>query len=228
MKTFTKIPTNISEKLNFEDVYRFTCLFLTPTPKGYTDSTFEQIKELTKDNSVNTVRNFISRLKDSDIIRILPFTFNGYRRNQYYLSEYPNFRMISKDILNLELDNKYKGFLIALFGNCLNNTKVCNLKYQDLADKMSTSLSTVKRYVKLLTELGLIIKTDSGLVINSDCFLINNKEVNTVLELIKGFPENHKVHSINWETITNPIRYFAEITGQKLDKYIKQDNNFEF
>ncbi len=73
MKNYTTIQNNITNKLDSADTYRFTCLSFTPRKEGYTDSTFKQLGEYisqTKPESEDTIKDFIKRLKDSQIIKI--------------------------------------------------------------------------------------------------------------------------------------------------------------
>lgn len=219
MKTYTTIPNNIV-KLNFADIYRFTCLSFTPRKDGYTDSTFKQIKDITKDVSEETVGNFVQRLRESELIEIktiksTSITNTIVNRNHYYIPEYSdNFRMINNSFLELNISIELKGFLIGLYTLCLNNTKVCGLKQKEIANKLGVNSSTVSRYIKQATSLNLIAKVDSGFQINIDSFICSKftKEIKQrIVTLLKVDSFKTIIINTNWDSVQYPKEYLDKM-----------------
>lgn len=241
MKTYTTIPIEVN-KLNIPDIYRFTCLsFTKDTRKEYTDSTFEQIKELTKDNSTETVKNFVDRLRKSELITIdtdktTKTTIDGVvkiiSRNHYNIPNYQvNFRMIHSSFLEVDLSIYEKGFLIGMFTLCLNNTKNCQLKQKDIAEKLNIGKSTVSEYLKSLTSKGYIEKFEKGFLLNVKEFLISrftNKQKEKLQELYLLPKFRDIIKRTNWETVRNIDNYILSIESGtiNINKPIKEQ--FEY
>lgn len=214
-KTYTVIPNNIGEFLIPVDVYRFTCLSFTPRPKGYTDSTFKQIRDITGDKSDRTIQDFVQRLRESKLIDIETYTDDKLRkRNKYYVPHYQtNFKRIHKGIIDLKLSNTLKGFLIMMSGQCLNNTRECYYSQAKLGEIFNLNRNTVGKYLKELIAEGLIVKIKKGYEITAPIILINTerqKEMVEVEEMVKNFPKEHFVHTINFDRALNPKKYLEK------------------
>lgn len=212
MKTYTTIPTNIG-KLIFADIFRFTCLTFQPRKNGYTDTTIKQLMIYTKDKSDDTLKDFIKRLRESELIEIQTIKSSSsadktiiVNRNHYYIPEYQEkFRFINKSIFNCDLSLEYKGFLIGLFAICLNGTKTCKLSIIDIAKSLNVHRNTVSKYIKELIELGFINKIKGGFELVCEWLLISNKRE----KLIEYYKEIglDKVYKIDWSKVKNPEKY---------------------
>ena len=106
MKKYTTIPNSAACKLNSADTYRFTCLSFTPKKDGFTDSTFKQIGEYvnkSKPEVEPTIKDFVNRLKMSNLIRIDEVYIDGKKRNKYFFPELKlNFKMIKSELLEAD------------------------------------------------------------------------------------------------------------------------------
>ena len=205
MKTYTKIPNNI-DKLILSDICRFTCLSFQPLKNGYTDTTFKQLMFFTGDTSEETLKDFSKRLRESELIKVetLKETCisknSTVNRNHYYIPDYKeNFRMIHKNIIDCELSMEYKGFLIGLFTNCLNNTKICKFTIIKVAECLGLHRETTSKYLKRLIELGYILKIKGGYELKVDWLLISNKR-EKLIEYYKNLGVT-SVYKINWNKV---------------------------
>lgn len=216
MKTYTTIPNDIGSYLIPEDVYRFTCLSFTKRVKGATDSTFKQIGDLTKDKSNRTIEYFVKRLRKSNLIRIETYQESGTKkRNRYYIPIYEeNFKMIHNSIIELDLDNKLKGFLIMLSGHCINNTRECKYTQIKLAELFKMHRNTVGKYIKSLIELGYINKIKGGFEITATFIMIKTQrdiELENLKDILSTFPEEHYINKVVWDKVKNPERFFQKL-----------------
>lgn len=230
MKTYTTISNNIGKYLNFEDTFRYACLAFTPTKENnsFTDSTFKQIMWLTKDTSENTIKDFVSRLRKSGFIEIETYNQTVHiKRNKYFMKkETENFRMIGNEIIELDLKPAHKGFLIQLFGLCLNNTRRCEFTNTKIAQQLNVVPSTVGKYTKELMQLGHLKKLKKGYEIQGEYFInaLTQKEKERLeeLEFVKQkseelkflYPDNYIseiIDNTNWSNIVHPKKYIQAI-----------------
>ena len=228
MKTYTIIPNNIS-KLNLADIYRFTCLSFQPHKNGYTDTTFKQLMLLTKDKSEETLKDFIKRLREAELIKIETVKehctnkSSVVNRNHYYFPLYTeNFRMIHKDIIDCDLTMEDKGFLIGLFVNCINNSKDCKFTIVKIAKVLDLNRKTAAKYLKKLIELGYILKVKGGYELKVDWLLVSDKRE----RLIQKYKDMglDTVYKIDWERVLNPEKYAnALLSGLAHKKEVKKE-----
>lgn len=228
---YTTISDNISQFLDFKDTYRYFCLSLTPHKSGYTDSTFEQIKNITGDNSLETIKDFVDRLRKSNYIKVETVFLNEVRRNHYHLKiNKEGFRMIESSFLNVGLDMAHKGFLIQLLGMCFGLTLTCSLTQTEIASRMKVSRQTVSTYIKKLIELGFINKNGKELTIICDSFISETKFNNQVKERIIKLAEIEQfkviISNTKWENINNPTEYLNKMEMGLFNK--KQELNQTF
>lgn len=254
MKTktiFTKIPNNIGTithenintktgetkqvKFSFEDTYRLTCLLFIPCKEDeggfYNDSTFNQIADFIGNEKEETIKKFVERLKKTDLLKIKEISL-GYkiRRNKYYMAKRStNFRMIGSEILELsDLTNDEKGFLIQLFGICLNGTRECRLTNKMIAEKLGVSAPTITKYTKSLLAKNHLTRLETGYQLMDEYFIIkeNNAQAARLLEIEKvkeesdnlkaQFPDNYislAIDNTNWENILYPTSYYNSLVN---------------
>lgn len=228
MKTYTIIPNNIG-KLNLADIYRFTCLSFQPRKNGYTDSTFKQLMLLTKDKSEETLKDFVKRLREAELIKIETVKEHCINkqsvvnRNHYYFPLYTeNFRMIHKDIIDCDLSMEDKGFLIGLFVNCINNSKLCKFTIVKIAKILDLHRETISKYLQRLIELGYILKVKGGYELKVNWLIISDKR-EKLIQKYKDM-EIDKVYKIDWERVSNPEKYTnALLSGLAHRKKIKKE-----
>lgn len=231
MKNYTTILNSITSKLDSADTYRFTCLSFTPKKEGYTDSTFKQIGEYINRNnpeSENTVKDFVKRLKISGIIKIDEVWIDGKRRNKFYIpANTKNYRIIKKELLELDLPAKYKGFMIQLFSLTINNTYDCDFSLNKIVTLIKVSKPTAQKYLAILTEKGHIIKTDTGYRLSNIYFSIGKSKQQKlkeqqVADIYKFYGGNQYFKTIldktDWNTIKFPELYIQSIEGGYIGK----------
>ncbi len=217
MKNYTVIPNMISKQLDSSDTYRFTCLTFTPRKDGYTDSTYKQIGHYInqqKPESEDTIRGFVKRLKESGVIKIERFIKDGKKRNKYFIEKpETNFRMIKKELLDIDLSVKLKGFMIQLFTITTNNTLVVPLSINKLVKLIKVSKPTAIKYLKELKELELVKKIEAGYELTSRFFKIGaESEVKKIAESIKGCDYlESRFNSTDWSKIVNPLDYWRKV-----------------
>jgi len=229
MKYYTTIANTVANKLSSADTYRYTCLTFTPRKNGYTDSTFKQIAEININPEPElTIKKFVQRLKLTDILKIEETFFNGKKRNKYFITdEKINFRMVSSQLLKVDLQVELKGFLIQLFTLCLNNTFECNLSLNKIVELIKISKPTAGKYLKVLLEKEMVFKTDSGYRLNPLYFLIGKTPKQKQIEQI--FLENKGCEQLlrrfiktDWKKINRPAEYWLSVvcgfTGKKVEK----------
>jgi len=222
MKTlnYTVIDNSICKYLDFKDTYRYYCLSLTPHKDGFTDSTFQQIMEVTTDKSIRTIQDFINRLRISKYIKIETYHTNeSTKRNKYYLKPMiENFRIITNGLLELDLNLSEKGFLIQLFGMTYNFTNECQLKQKDIALRMGVSDDTVTNYTKKLVSTGHLEKLKTGFKFLDKCFEVAVDKRKYTDEIMKRIIEMSKIdtfksiiNSTKWENIEHPKEYLDKM-----------------
>ena len=220
LKTYTTIQNIVATKLSSADTYRYTCLTFTPKKNGYTDSTFKQISELNsnKPESEETIKDFVKRLKNQQIIKVDEVFIAGKRRNRYFIPECTsNFRMIKNTILEAEFPVELKGFLIQLFTVTLNNTLEINLSMNKICSIIKISLPTARKYLKELEKMQLVFRTEKGLLLTDKYFLIGNEnknQINAIQTEIRGCSELvYRFNKTDWESIKLPEMYWRSVIG---------------
>lgn len=235
MKNYTIVPNNISNILDSGDTYRFTCLLFTPRKDGKTDSTFKQLAEYInkKDSeSEDTVKKFVIRLKESGIIKIDEIRIADKRRNLFHIPDYQtDFRIIKKELLELDINIKLKGFMIQLFSIAINNTFDCNYSLNKIVSLIKVSKPTAQKYLAELVEKEHIIKTDTGYRLSNKYFSIGNKKDNEIIGIKKNIKDctylEERFNNTDWNNIANPVEYWRSVEGgytsKKLDKVIENE-----
>lgn len=124
MKNFTILPNGISAKFSPNDLYTLTGMYLTANKDYVTDSTYDQIAKLTGQSKGYIKDSFMPRLNGNKYCSIESYIKDGLRRKKYnLLKPSKNFRIIKKEVLtDCTLSSEEKGFIIALYCNCVNNS----------------------------------------------------------------------------------------------------------
>lgn len=230
MRTYTTIPKDISKKLSCKDIYRFTCIALAPRDKKtrtYTDITYKQIAKYSNANKPepeSTIKSFVKRLKELDIINILEAGVKEKntisRRNYYYFPHYKeDFRFIHSSLLELDIDIALKGFLIHLNNLTINNTGNINYSINKIVSLVKVGKPTAIKYIQKLIELDLLAKTDKGYQIETKYFTSSGKSIKQIeIESIyrkvveSGFLLDRFIKT-DWKKIANPIDYWRSVEG---------------
>lgn len=153
-----------------------------------------------------------------------------------------NFRMIGNEIIDLDLKPAHKGFLIQLFGLCLNNTRRCEFTDSRIANELNVVPSTVGKYTKELMQLGHLKKLKKGYEIQGEYFInaVTQKEKERLeeLEFVKQkseelkylYPDNYIsdiIDNTNWSNVMHPKKYILAIEAGIANFPKKETNNDE-
>lgn len=164
MKNYTIIPNYASEKFSPNDLYTITGIYLTANDRYITDSTYEQIASFTGQSLSYIKDYFIPRLKDTEFCtQIQPFTMGNLKRKRYYLPKpTENFRIIKKEVLtDTNITSEEKGFTIALYCNCVNNSFNLSLSsWKFWESKIKVAKSTFYKLKKSLVSRGYLRKLE--------------------------------------------------------------------
>ena len=159
MKNYTIIPNYASEKFSPNDLYTITGIYLTANDRYITDSTSFT------GQSLSYIKDyFIPRLKDTEFCtQIQPFTMGNLKRKRYYLPKpTENFRIIKKEVLtDTNITSEEKGFTIALYCNCVNNSFNLSLSsWKFWESKIKVAKSTFYKLKKSLVSRGYLRKLE--------------------------------------------------------------------
>ena len=132
----------------------------------YTDVTTEQLSNISGISEDYIHKTFYPYVRKT-MIQLIKYEGFRYvcldrtvkRRNLFtLLKPTKNFRIISSEILlDRSLTPDEKGYIIALYILCVNNTFRFDLPDKVIATKIGVSLNTWKKYKELLLEKGIIL-----------------------------------------------------------------------
>lgn len=193
MKNYTPLNNEITKKFILKDLYRYTALALTPSKKGYTDATFEQLAAITGDK-VSAIEEFITRLKESGIINIKTIRTNSVNgttsRNHYTFIEGKNYRMITKEILTTNVTNEAKGLLIGIILQTLNNSNLCGYSKNKIISNLRASKTTALKCFKELEDANLITITNEGVLVSLDIIVLTEAKKAKAVKVLKDITAN--------------------------------------
>lgn len=170
MKTYTLISNKIAQELKPADLLRYTALSFMPRIGNETDSTFQQIGDVTGEG-YETIKKAITRLKKSTSIEVREVMRSEGRRNIYTIKEpIDNYKFINKCIFELPIEIGLKGFIIQLKSITINNTDKIDWSINNIAKHINCDRGTITRYIDGLIYLGYLIKTDKGYELTTNVF----------------------------------------------------------
>jgi len=208
MKSYSLIPNEVGKIFSPIDLYTLTILYLTAKDDYTTDSTREQLAEITGLSFAYIKDKFLPRLRKHKFCQIEEYKEfpEGQikKRNKYILPEpITNYRIISKEILeDTNLTPTEKGVIIGLYTLSYNNSFNIGFNKSQIAQKLNIIRKTYLKYEKSLIEKGYIkllsedVDNDkygdysTGIVLN--CSWLGTKEQNK-----KVYDSTH--NNINWE-----------------------------
>ena len=164
------------------DIYRIFVLSLT-TDKitGITDTIINQLAELVGESKFNyqNENSFTDKLRNStdvDVNTVLyreDVTNSPIKRNYYTFRKPVNsepFRMIHRELYDVDLTIKIKGYLIRLFSAAVTETLFVGYSQRELAKLLHISPNTIRSYNKELSEKGLILELKKGFLLTCPGF----------------------------------------------------------
>lgn len=162
MKSYTIIPNEAGGIFSPRDLYTLTCLYLTAKDDYTTDSTREQLAQITGLSFAYIKDKFLPRLRESEFCEIEGYTelpdSQIRKRNKYILPKpVTNYRIISKEILeDTNLTPTEKGIMIGLYSLTYNNTFNVGFTKSEIARRLELSRNSYLKYEKSLIEKGYI------------------------------------------------------------------------
>ena len=194
MKSYTLIPNEVGGKFKPEDLYTITCMYLTAKDDYTTDSTREQLAQITGLSFAYIKDKFLPRLKNTifcNIDECISMKDGQVRKRNKYILPIPriNYRIINKEILeDVNLTPTEKGIMIGLYILTVNNYFNIGFSKTKIAKSLGISRNTYLKYEETLTQKGYIIPLtedvtnvkhgdfQEGIVLN--CPWLGTKELN--------------------------------------------------
>lgn len=163
MKSYTIIPNEAGKIFKPEDLYTITCMYLTAKDDYTTNSTREQLAQITGLSFAYLKDKFLPRLRKSKFSEIEGYTeitdSQIRKRNKYMLPQpVTNYRIISKEMLeDTNLTYTEKGIMIRLYSLTVNNSFNIGFNKSQISKYLNISRNSYLKYEKSLIEKGYII-----------------------------------------------------------------------
>ncbi|MEA4937826.1 MAG: winged helix-turn-helix transcriptional regulator [Paludibacter sp.] len=183
-KEYTVLPNSLIQNEIFgpSDIYRIFVLSLTADKiTGKTDTTIDQLADFVGESTFNYQNkySFTDKLRDSNDVDVNTVLYREditncpIKRNYYTLRKPVNsepFRMIHRELYDVDLKIKIKGYLIRLFSVAVTETLFVGYSQRELAKLLHISPNTIRSYNKELTEKGYILELENGLFLTCPGF----------------------------------------------------------
>lgn len=162
MKSYTIIPNEAGKIFKPEDLYTITCMYLTAKDDYTTNSTREQLAEITGLSFAYIKDKFLPRLRSTKFCEIEEYTefpdSQIKKRNKYILPQpQTNYRIISKEVLeDTNLTPAEKGIIIGLSSLSVNNSFNIGFNKSQISKSLNISRNSYLKYEKYLIEKGYI------------------------------------------------------------------------
>ena len=163
MKDYTILPNDVSKHFSPNDIYTIIGLYFTAHSDYTTDATYKQLQSLTGQSEDYIKKGFVKRLIKSNFCNIESYfdlKDKITRRNKYTLpAPKNNFRIIQSEIFeDNNLTSEEKGFIIALYCNCVNDTFNIGLLPKDIVSKLKISKASFYMLRSSLIKKGYMSK----------------------------------------------------------------------
>lgn len=194
MKLYTLIPNEAGKIFKPEDLYTVTCMYLTAKDDYTTDSTREQLSQITGLSFAYIKDKFLPRLRSTKFCKIEEYTefpdSQTKKRNKYILPQpVINYRIISKEVLeDANLTPREKGIMIGLSSLTVNNSFNIGFSKSEIAKRLNLSRNSYLKYEKSLIEKGYILSLSEDITndrhgdfsegIVLECSWLGTKELN--------------------------------------------------
>lgn len=180
-KAYTVMNNDIIREFSCIDTYRIYVLSLTCDIKtNTTDTTIDQLADLCNESVENyksqktkrsgkeyIKKSFTDKLRECKHVQVFTKSYGSKGKRNTYVFKQPlyndTFRMIGKEIYNLDIDNKLKGYLIKLYSLANTNTLLVNKNIRDIKELINISNTTFSNYNRTLKDKGYIDITDKGI-----------------------------------------------------------------
>lgn len=180
-KAYTVMNSDIIRDFSCIDTYRIYVLSLTCDIKtNTTDTTIDQLADLCNESVENyklqktkrsgkeyIKKSFTDKLRGCKHIQVFTKSYGSKGKRNTYVFKTPvgneTFRMIGKEIYNLDIDNKLKGYLIKLYSLANTNTLLITKSIRDIKEQINISNTTFSNYNRKLEDKGYINISDKGI-----------------------------------------------------------------
>lgn len=210
---YRKITERIADNLTLAQIYGFYVLAM----KSDYNTNESHINQTTLAQLLNVDRTTIIRwlkvyeennLLSVEHTHIINEDRQLVKKNIYRLNT-ENYKLIGDGLLNMNVSNEIKGFLILIKCRCYNCTNLCEYSSRELAKTCKITQSTIVRYINKCITLGLIKRDKQGITLVNENIFIPQKE-STYYWVLKTYPQILTDKDIEFHTIFNNDKEYEE------------------
>ena len=210
---YRKITERCADNLTLAQIYGFYVLAMmsnySTMQSNINQTTFAKLCGV----DVRTIRRWLCAFRDNDLISIDNKVIkkdDGHlvRKNTYTLKT-DNYKLVGDGLLNMNVSNEIKGFLILIKCRCYNCTNLCEYSSRELAKTCKITQSTIVRYINKCIDLGLIKRESKGISLVNENIFIPHKE-STYYAILKTYPEILTDHDLNEHKIFNTDKDYEQ------------------
>lgn len=181
IKNFGTISSNTTlnlsdiDKFNIKDLYRYYCLTLLKDKYYNIRCTNKELANLTGEKDT-TLKYFTTKIANHIIKKTFCISYNGLlrRKSLYKIPDIEDsYITISKNFLLYEIDNKIKGYYLAL--NLLSDNGTIKISKNRLKDILHLSKTSIYKYnIELISidaisiNKGIITILPNGFILSND------------------------------------------------------------
>ena len=210
---YRKITERIADNLTLAQIYGFYVLAM----KSDYNTNESHINQTTLAQLLNVDRTTIIRwlkvyeennLLSVEHTHIINEDRQLVKKNIYRLNT-DNYKLIGDGLLNMNVSNEIKGFLILIKCRCYNCTNLCEYSIRQLSETTSICKSTIGKYLIQAENLGLIKRDKQGITLVNENIFIPQKE-STYYWVLKTYPQILTDKDIEFHTIFNNDKEYEE------------------
>ena len=192
MKNYRRITERVADKLSLAEIYGFYVLAFKSDYKTMESSVNEMTLAEILQISESTIKRWIKKYKELGLIQVQTGNIrksNGQwvKKNHYRLCD-DKYKLISDGLLELDISNEMKGFLILLKCRCYNCTNNLQYSQRNLESTVKISKSTINRYLIMAEECKFIKRDKEGITLLNEEIFIPHKE-SVYYAISKFYPE---------------------------------------
>ena len=210
---YRKITEKIADNLTLAQIYGFYVLAM----KSDYNTNESHINQTTLAQLLNVDRTTIIRwlkvyeennLLSVEHTHIINEDRQLVKKNIYRLNT-DNYKLIGDGLLNMNVSNEIKGFLILIKCRCYNCTNLCEYSIRQLSETTSICKSTIGKYLIQAENLGLIKRDKQGITLVNEKIFIPQKE-STYYWALKTYPQILTDKDIEFHTIFNNDKEYEQ------------------
>jgi len=210
---YRKITERIADNLTLAQIYGFYVLAM----KSDYNTNESHINQTTLAQLLNVDRTTIIRwlkvyeennLLSVEHTHIINEDRQLVKKNIYRLNT-DNYKLIGDGLLNMNVSNEIKGFLILIKCRCYNCTNLCEYSIRQLSETTSICKSTLGKYMKQAENFGFIIRDKQGITLVNENIFIPQKE-SPYYWVLKTYPQILTDKDIEFHTIFNNDKEYEQ------------------